>query len=1256
MKKWLKWLLGLVLLLPTTALLIIALLAFLLFSNAGLNLSLWVVEKVVPEFHVGATQGSWLPAFTLHDVSYVNSELYVDTHIQQFDFAITMDCLYQHSVCVDTVALQGLKLQLTQLPPSDPDATDEQDTAISKIFIPIPVSISHLNLEDIDVNVLGNQLSWSRFSTGLYLQGNELTMRPTEWHNVNLSLADTSDAELAAPEPQVDPLPLEQRPDIQLPNIELPLGVTLEKFDLHAFTLQGDTPVIVNHLGLIASAQDSQVNITQLQLDTPDADVELQAQATLMGDYPLQLTSQLKVKREELKGQQLWLNLNGSAANLQLETQLSAGVEANIHAQVQPLKAVLPFKVQIDQGQLKWPLQGQTQYQVDLKQLSSQGSLQGYHLSLDTQLAGQEIPNVALRVNGEGDLKQITLQQIDVDTLGGNVKGQVVVNWQAPLNWQSSLQLTHIQPGLQWPQAEGDISGQLVNSGQLTAAGGWQISVPQLDIVGELRQQPIQVQGQLSAQDVQATGQVELYTQGLRVSHGHNGVKVSGSLDKDWRLDLAVDFPDFSTSLPALQGKMTGTIKLRGKQAQPDIITDLTATNIAWQHLAELKLLQLQGQISPLPAPHGDIRLHAEQGSYQQQSLDKLDISFKGDQLQHQLLLALESQMVLTNLTVSGGMSIKPQPVWHGQLEQASVTTQQGTWRLDHALKLAYILRAQQVEVGEHCWLQAAARICLTRDIKVGQSGEVWLEVEHFSLQQVAQFIPPQTQLQGEVNAKAWAKWAPKQAPQLRLDVQMPAGSVRQKLEPPVTVQWQQIKLGAVLKQNKMDLTWLLNLTDNGEISGQMSFLDVRKNSLPLKGSNQIKQIDLSFLAPLLGEDNQLQANINSQLAFSGPARHPQVQGYFNIEQIVLEGNAFPVDINPGQLLTQFSGYRAKLESNIHTQDGNLQVTGNANWADMKNWLVNLRVFGEQLAVEAPPMVKLKVKPDMAINITPHLAKIDGDISIPWGRILVESLPESAIGVSKDEIIVDDNLQPVQQQTGLPMALETNIRIHIGDDVQLSAFGLRGSLIGNLQVTQKDKGPFILGEVRIVNGYYQSFGQDLIIQEGKILMNGPADQPYVSIKAIRNPDNTEDNVVAGIRVTGPADAPEVQVFSEPAMAQTSALSYLLRGRDIDDEAGGSAMTTALIGLSLAKSGHVVGEIGKKFGVQDLQLGTAGSGDGSQVTISGYIAPGLQVKYGVGIFNALGEFTVRYELVTNLYLEAVTGIDSAVDLIYQFEFN
>ncbi|MGC9461873.1 translocation/assembly module TamB domain-containing protein, partial [Vibrio genomosp. F10] len=99
-----------------------------------------------------------------------------------------------------------------------------------------------------------------------------------------------------------------------------------------------------------------------------------------------------------------------------------------------------------------------------------------------------------------------------------------------------------------------------------------------------------------------------------------------------------------------------------------------------------------------------------------------------------------------------------------------------------------------------------------------------------------------------------------------------------------------------------------------------------------------------------------------------------------------------------------------------------------------------------------------------------------------------------------------------------------------------------------------------------------------------------------------------------------------------------------------------ALPISLIGLRLAKSGKVVGEIGEAFGVQDLQLDTAGSGEDSQVTVSGYVLPGLQVKYGVGIFESIGEFTVRYRLMSDLYLEVLSGADNAVDLLYQFEFE
>ncbi|MGU3240682.1 translocation/assembly module TamB domain-containing protein [Photobacterium damselae subsp. piscicida] len=183
-------------------------------------------------------------------------------------------------------------------------------------------------------------------------------------------------------------------------------------------------------------------------------------------------------------------------------------------------------------------------------------------------------------------------------------------------------------------------------------------------------------------------------------------------------------------------------------------------------------------------------------------------------------------------------------------------------------------------------------------------------------------------------------------------------------------------------------------------------------------------------------------------------------------------------------------------------------------------------------------------------------------------------------------------------------------------------------------------------------------GQELQIRKGQIIFNGPADQPYIAFEAIRDPDNIEDDVIAGVRVTGSADAPKVEIFSDPAMPQQNALSYILTGRNLDSEDAdnGNAMTTALIGMGLAQSGQLVGDIGEAVGVKDLSLSTAGSGDDSQVQISGYIAPGLQVKYGVGIFNSIGEFTVRYRLMKDLYVEAVSGLDSAVDVLYQFEFN
>ncbi|MBM5142899.1 translocation/assembly module TamB, partial [Vibrio parahaemolyticus] len=797
----------------------------------------------------------------------------------------------------------------------------------------------------------------------------------------------------------------------------------------------------------------------------------------------------------------------------------------------------------------------------------------------------------------------------------------------------------------------------LSTSGSLTEQGGWQVSLPKLDIDGILRGYPLNVEGQLEASDKNGKGEdIQLTTQGLALSHGPNQLSAKGKIDKQILMDVEVNFPDFAKSVPDLAGKMQGKVALRGSLKEPDINLDLALNQINWQQQANVETITLKGDVTPLPAPKANLSLIANNITYDDIKVDSADLEVSGDEKLHQLTLDVVSDLVSTSLEIEGTFKQKPEMIWDGALRRLTLSSQQGPWSLQKSTAVKVNIDKQIANVQAHCWLQAKSRVCLTEDISVGKSGQAKLAINDFNFDQIKQFLPPETKLQGSVNAQAFAKWAPEKKPEVTLSVNMPKGQVEQALEQPIKVGWDSFSFKAALAKDKLDAEWLFDVKDNGDLSGKVSLLNVSSEKPTIDGKVALSTFHLDFLAPLIGEYSLFKANMNTDLALSGDVMHPKVNGQFLIDQMKLQGEVTPIDINSGQVVINFKGHQADLDAGIITPDGKLEITGDADWRDLQDWRTRARVFAKELKVDMPPMVKIKVEPDMTIDVTPQLAKVEGNINLPWGRIVIEELPPSAVGVSSDTVILNKDLQPVDEVTAMPFNVETDINIKIGDDFQLAAFGLKGGLKGSLNVTQKDKGPFIVGEVNIVDGSYRSFGQDLVIEEGKILMNGPADQPYVSIKAIRNPDNTQDDVIAGVRVTGPASDPSVEIFSEPAMPQANALSYLLRGQDIDGESGGNAMTTTLIGLSLAKSGRVVGEIGEAFGVQDLQLDTAGSGDDSQVTVSGYILPGLQVKYGVGIFNSLGEFTVRYRLMQDLYLEAVSGVDSAVDLLYQFEFD
>ena len=432
--------------LMTLLLLIIATLSFALFTNAGLNSILWGVNKALPQFESGETEGALFPSFTIQDVRFRDPELSIDLTAQSTTLAVDLNCLSSPRICVNQLAIRGLEFNMPELPPSEPETEPSQP--LKRITLPIPVAVGRIVLDDINVDILGTKVGWERFSSSLSMTGSNLKVGETRLVSPLVVLPPT--------EPSPEPQPSETREPasaIELPEVLIPLFVNIVGIEILDFKLDQPEPVIVDRLKLVGKAGKHSVDVSTLDLAMPLVDANLKGKVTLKDGYPLDLDLGAHLKQTDFAGQKLKLNASGSVQTLKLDSEFSGLITGLLKGQVQPLEPTLPFDATISNAEASWPLSGESDYQVSIETLGAKGSLEGYELNLMASASGKEIPGITVDLEGSGDLEHIDLSQLSIDTLGGNVAGQVMANWSAPVNWQGDINLTNIQPGLQWPEA-----------------------------------------------------------------------------------------------------------------------------------------------------------------------------------------------------------------------------------------------------------------------------------------------------------------------------------------------------------------------------------------------------------------------------------------------------------------------------------------------------------------------------------------------------------------------------------------------------------------------------------------------------------------------------------------------------------------------------------------------------------------------------------------------------------------------------------
>ncbi|EIC84640.1 translocation/assembly module TamB domain-containing protein [Serratia sp. M24T3] len=1260
-------------------LLLVGTVVFLVGTQTGLHLVINGAQRFVPGLSIANVDGGWR-SLTLKGVKYKMPG--VDVTAGEFHLSLDLSCFRHTELCINAVRAKDVNVVVNtkeMAPSTAPEPASSQP--LTNLSTPYPIILKLLTLNNVNVAIDDRNISLAEFRTGMEWRERALTLKPTNISGLLIALPKTplhplppvvqaaQDKAVAtvkekvtgqpaeAPKPAVAEPPLGDTlkalfakpllPD--LPDFKLPLDLTVQQLTGENLHLTGDNDLLITRLLLKVTTQNQQVKLDKLEVRSPQGSIDGMGQAQLTDSWPVSMTINTAVNIDPIKGEKVKLTVGGELRKqLKVGVNLSGPVRAELALQTRLAEVGLPIDLSVQSDALQWPLTGTPQYQVKGLNLKFSGKATDYALALHSDFSGNQIPAASLALDGKGNLEQFNLKLMRLAALQGNTDLTGVVDWSKAVSWNTVLTLNGIDTAKQYPDWPAKLQGKIAMRGSLYG-GTWQLQVPTLELDGNVKKNLVKARGNLSGNSY---GQWNIPQ--LHLELGRNNLDVKGKLSDKWALDANVDAPHLDGALPGLGGVVKGMIQLRGNLKAPQVLADLTANNLRWQALS-VSRVNIKGDVISSDQIQGTLAVKVQQ--LKQDALDISDITLdaKGNEKQHQLTLNVTGKPVGGHLALSGSFDRKTQQ-WKGNISNTLFDTPVGQWRLTRPIALTYFNTEQRVTVGPHCWQNPDADVCVPTTINAGASGQASIVLNRFDLAMLKPFLTDDTKIGGQFSGKANVAWkANGGLPDASVSLVGRSVKVEQLVQGnPLPVAFDTLNLNAALQNGRANLDWLIKIANNGQLDGKIQIADPLGRR-DLSGNVNITRISMGLLQPALMDGEKASGILNANLRVGGNGKAPQVYGKLALSNVDFDAQFMPFDVTNANLNIDFNGMSSLLAGVIQTTHGQLALNGNADWSQPENWHANIAAKGEKVRVSVPPMVRLDVSPDLVFDATPQAFTLNGKVDIPWARITVQELPESAVGVSSDEVMLNDQHQPIAPaSTSIP--INTNLVVNIGDDVRLDAFGLKARLKGALKVAQDKRGLGLNGQIDIPSGRFHAYGQDLIVRKGQLLFSGPADQPLLNIEAIRNPDSTENDVVAGVRVTGDADTPKLEVFSDPVMSQEEALSYLLRGQGLDSSgADSSAMTSMLIGMGVAQSGKLVGKIGEAFGVSNLALDTEGVGDSSQVVVSGYVLPGLQVKYGMGIFDSLATLTLRYRLMPKLYLEAVSGVDQALDLLYQFEF-
>ena len=862
-------------------------------------------------------------------------------------------------------------------------------------------------------------------------------------------------------------------------------------------------------------------------------------------------------------------------------------------------------------------------------------------------------------IRGKGSEVASHLTDFSILSNVGRVQIDGQANWEKNVRFAAALNLSGLNTKEVLPQTPLTVDGSFVIWGE-RQNGRWKAKLQDLTVLGELRGQSLALTGAVESHGNGIVEAPELY-----FAVGNNTFEFSGKADfaKDIpELDFKtkIDAPDFGLVDPNLLGSVKGTLAVTGTTRLPVINADLTARNIDYFGTT-LKRGHLTGRMRSRDVVSGRLTLQLTDFKTQGVDIRKATIELRGNELRHNLTVHTEGTPISVDAKISG-IYERMLGNWAGALAELKVKTAYGPVTLEKPMRLAYVPDLNRANVSKACLAHTHARLCLENDLKIDLTNRsdlrILIGLPKFDLAFIKQYFPGRFVADGiiKANADVTLPAGLSELPRGRVTVRAQDISTKYRMDlSDLKVGFNSVQLSFANAKDSIEGNWKIDIKDNGDIEGSLRMSDLF-NTRTVDGALKFVAVDATLVNSFLSPGESAEGQWFGNLRFAGTLEEPLIYGRTGLFNAKLDSTKLPFEMLPSDIKLTFNGNSSTLEGHLKTPQGEVALNGSADWRTIGEGKAIVTTKGSNLRVTLPPDIEFDLTTDVTCEASSDLIKLDGAISIPWAKVSVSKLPASAVDVS-DDVVRLDRPRAKKKAAGKPIPIESNLRIHIGDDVRVEAMGLKARLTGNLNVIQDNGTLGLTGQISVPTGSFKAYGQDLLVRRGEFHFVGAVANPLLDLEAIRNPDRTADDVIAGIRVTGSVDSPQVAVFTDPAKSETEALSYLIRGEGLDPsgDSDNTMITSALINLGLSQGSHVFESLGDAVGISGLGFETEGVGDSSQLVVSGYVLPGLKVKYGVGIFDSLATLTLRYRVIPRLYVEAVSGVDQALDLLYSFEF-